>query len=118
MDYITNYYKNLSEQLQNKIDILNNKKKMLIEDGGPVLDYLDQDKVHTMLFRFRDRMIERYGLEKGEQIYREYYDDWERLSDENQKYPGDTPVPQFFSRPGRNWGGPVDVPPPPPPPKA
>ena len=118
MNYLTNYYKNLSEQLQNKIYNLNNKKKMLIEDGGPVLDYLDQDKVLKMLFRFRDRMIELYGLEKGEEIFRQYYDDWGRLSDENQKYPGDTSAPQFFSRPGRNFGYEPPLPPPPPPPKA
>jgi len=120
MDYLTNYYKNLSEQLQNKIYNLNNKKKMLIkEDGGPVLDYLDHDKVTTMLLRFRWRLEDLYGIEKATELFRQYWDDWQRVADQNQKYPGvfrHTLAPQFFTRPGRNWGGPVDVPPPPPPP--
>jgi len=36
MDYITNYYKNLSEQLQEKVNILNNNLKYLIEMEAPI----------------------------------------------------------------------------------
>ena len=36
MDYITNYYKNLSEQLQEKVNILNNNLKYLTEMEAPI----------------------------------------------------------------------------------
>jgi hypothetical protein len=36
MNYLTNYYKNLSEQLQNKVNILNNNLKYLTEMEAPI----------------------------------------------------------------------------------
>jgi|688.fasta_scaffold34599_8 hypothetical protein len=35
MDYLTNYYKNLSEQLQNKVDRLSSELKLLNETDTP-----------------------------------------------------------------------------------
>jgi len=35
MDYLTNYYKNLSEQLQNKVDRLSSQLKLLHESANP-----------------------------------------------------------------------------------
>lgn len=40
MDYVTNYYKNLSEQLQNKVDRLSYQIKMLNESANPLPDDL------------------------------------------------------------------------------
>jgi len=34
MNYLTNYYKNLSEQLQQRVDILSNRIRLLSEDAG------------------------------------------------------------------------------------
>ena len=40
MDYITNYYKNLSEQLQNKVNMLSSQIKFLNESANPPPDDL------------------------------------------------------------------------------
>ena len=40
MDYLTNYYKNLSEQLQNKVDRLSSQLKLLHESANPPPDDL------------------------------------------------------------------------------
>jgi len=40
MDYLTNYYKNLSEQLQNKVDKLSSQLKLLHESANPPPDDL------------------------------------------------------------------------------
>ncbi|MEO5366823.1 MAG: hypothetical protein H7831_10825 [Magnetococcus sp. WYHC-3] len=118
MDYITNYYKNLSEQLQNKINILNNKKRSLMEGEGPILDYVDTNKFYDILLAFRRELERLYGPERARELYKLYEDDYIRIVDRIQKYGvGSGPTPQFVNRPGRNYGMeppilPPDLPPP------
>lgn len=119
MDYITNYYKNLSEQLQNKIDILSNKKRSLMEGEGPILDYIDTDKFWSILLAFRRELERLYGPERAKKLFDLYADDYIRIVDRIQKYGigGSSSTPEFVRAPGRNYGYeppilPPDLPPP------
>jgi hypothetical protein len=91
MDYLTNHYKNLSEQLQNKINIL---QKVLLESDmppvGPDIEGIGDTAPITSRKEFQDN-----GLWITPTNWQGLYNQWQKLRN--------GPVPNWFL--AEYWGG-------------
>lgn len=86
MNYLTNYYKNLSEQLEKQIDVLNKKINLLKESEGPVLGRVT----------FKDWMVSRYGPQWQTIIPRQNLQLFQKFM---EKYPNGMPPNIWTKKP-------------------